>query len=116
MWHATCMHVFQGESKLLMVKGQIDTLTPSPSLSHNLCFKYSNGSCKPILDIYVLKSFQWYKKVFNPMTFDPLNCYMKILDSIGTPTPKIGVHLGVCGLIPHYNKRSPYMPNDFTRF
>jgi hypothetical protein len=50
------------------------------------------------------------------MTFDPLNCYMKILDSIGTPTPKIGVHLGVCGLIPHYNKRSPYMPNDFTRF
>ncbi len=28
------------------------------SFDHNLCCKYSNGSCKFILDIYVLKDFQ----------------------------------------------------------
>jgi hypothetical protein len=26
---------------------------PGPSFSHNLCFKCPNGSCKPILDIYI---------------------------------------------------------------
>jgi hypothetical protein len=65
------MHVFQGDSKLLMVRDQIDTLTPNPSFDRNLCLKYSNGSCKPILDVYVLKDFQWYKEVFNLMNFDP---------------------------------------------
>jgi hypothetical protein len=33
--------------------------------------KYSNGSYEPILDIYVLIMFQWYKELFNPMDFDP---------------------------------------------
>ncbi len=39
--------------------------------------------------------FQWYKEIFNPMGFDPCNCSLKIWDSIGTPIPKMGVHLGV---------------------
>jgi hypothetical protein len=34
------------------------------------------------------------------MIFDPSNCFMKIWESIETPTPKVGAHLGVCGLIP----------------
>jgi len=51
MWHATYTHVLQGNSWLLMGGSQIGTLTPNPSFGHNLCFKYSNGSCKPILDI-----------------------------------------------------------------
>jgi hypothetical protein len=71
MWHATCTHIFQGDSQLLMVRSQIVTLIPSLSFGHNLYFKYSNMSCKPILDIYVSRPFQWYKEFFNPMNFDP---------------------------------------------
>jgi hypothetical protein len=70
---------------------QIANLTPGPSFDHNLCFKCPNGSWKPILDIYVLIFFQWYKKLFNPMGFDPWNHFLKIQESIGTPTPKVGV-------------------------
>jgi hypothetical protein len=51
MWHATFMQINKGNSQLLVVKNQIDTLTPSISFGHNLCFKYSNGKSKPILDI-----------------------------------------------------------------
>ncbi len=53
MWHATCTQGNQGDSQLLIVESQIDNLTPSLSFGHNLCFKCPNGSCKPILDIYV---------------------------------------------------------------
>jgi hypothetical protein len=42
MWHATCTHVFQGDSWLLMGRNQINILIHDPSFSHNLCFKYSN--------------------------------------------------------------------------
>jgi hypothetical protein len=34
------------------------------------------------------------------MSFDPCNFPLKIQESIGTPTPKMGVHLGVWGFIP----------------
>jgi hypothetical protein len=70
MWHATRMYVIQGDSQLLMVENQIDTLTPNLSFGHNLCFKYSNGSNEPILDIYASIIFQWYKEIFNVMNFD----------------------------------------------
>jgi len=98
-------YIIQGNSKLLMVESQIDTLTPNLFFGHNLCCKYSNGSCESILDIEVLKKIQWYKEFFNPMNFDLSNYFLKIWDSIGTPiskwigtqTPKMGVHLRVCG-------------------
>jgi hypothetical protein len=97
MWHYT--HVIQGHSQLLIIGSQTDTLTPSLSFGHNLCCKYSNGSCEPILDIYVSRAFQWYKELFNPVNFDPLNHYLKIWKSFRTPTPKVGARLGMCGLI-----------------
>jgi hypothetical protein len=78
-------------------------LTFDLSFGHNLCFKYSNGSCESILDIYVLRYFQWYKKLFNSMSFDPCNCPLKIRESIGTPIPKVGAHLGVWGFIPSHS-------------
>jgi hypothetical protein len=31
------------------------------SFSHNLCFKYSNETCEPILDSYISRAFKWYK-------------------------------------------------------
>jgi len=102
MCHSTYTLLKHGDSWLLMVGNQIDTLIPDPSFSHNLCCKYSNGSCQPILDIYVLKAFQWYKEVFNLMSFDPWNYFMKIQNSIRTLTPKVGVHMGVYGFIPSH--------------
>ncbi len=51
MWHATCTQVNQGTFQLLMVESQIGSLISNPSFGHNLCFKYPNDSCKPILDI-----------------------------------------------------------------
>jgi hypothetical protein len=56
-------------------------------------------NCKPILDIKVLRTFQRYKKVYNVISFDPLNHFPKVQKSIGIPIPKVGIHLGVCGLI-----------------
>jgi len=87
---------------LLMVRSQIGNLTPGPSFGHNLCFKYPNGSCKLILNIYVSRSFQWYKELFNLISFGPCNFPLKIWKSIETPTPKVGAHLGVCGFIPSH--------------
>jgi len=92
------MYVNQGDFQLLVVKNQIDTLIFDPFLSHILCFKYSNGPYEPILDIYVLRAFQWYKEVFNPMSFDLWNHSLKNGKSIRTPTLKIRVHLEMCGL------------------
>ncbi len=91
----------RGNSQLLMVGNQIDTLTPNPSFGHNLCFKYPNASCEPILNIYIPKDFQWCKEHFNPMSFDPCYRLLKIWESIGTPIPKVGVHLGMWGFILH---------------
>jgi hypothetical protein len=58
MWHVNYAQVNQGDSWLLVVKSQIDTLILGLSFDHNLCFKYSNDSYEPILDIYVSKYFQ----------------------------------------------------------
>jgi hypothetical protein len=103
MQHETYTHIIQGDSCLLMVKSQIGTLTFDPSFGHNLWYKYSNVLCKPILDICVSRSSQWYKDFFNPMSFDPWNPFLNIWDSIGIPTPKVRVHLGVCGFIPSHS-------------
>jgi hypothetical protein len=69
-----------------MVRSQIVKLIFGPCFGHNLCFNYPDGSCEPILDIYILKKNQWYKKLFNPMGFDPCNRSLKIRKSIGAPT------------------------------
>jgi len=88
MWHATYTQRNQGHSRLLMVENQIGNLTPIPSFGHNLCFNYSNGSCEPILDIHIPKSFQWYKELFNPMGFNPLTILWKFGSPSGFQLPK----------------------------
>jgi len=55
MWHATYTQGNQGDSWLLIVGSQIDNLIFNLFFGHNLCFKYSNGWCGSILDIYVLR-------------------------------------------------------------
>ncbi len=71
MWHAIYMHLFQGDSWLLVGGSQINTLTFGLSLAIARVFKYSNGSCNPIFYINVSRTFQWYKELFDPMNFDP---------------------------------------------
>jgi hypothetical protein len=100
MWHVTSTQGNGGDSWLLMVGNQIGHLSPNLSFGHNLYFKYPNGCCEPILDIYVSRFFQWYKFFFNPMSFGPCNCLLKIRKSIGTPTPKMGVHWKCEGSFP----------------
>jgi hypothetical protein len=90
-----------------MVRSQIAKLIHDLSFGQNLCFKCPNGWCKPILDIYVSIPFQWYKKHFNLMGFDPCNCSLNIQESIRTPTPQVGVALGVWGFILSH---SPALP------
>ncbi len=82
-----------GDFSLLVIRSQIANLTPNPSFGHNLCFKYLNESCDPILGIYI----------FNPMSFNPHNCLLKIQESIKIPTHKVGIDLGVWGFIPSHS-------------
>jgi hypothetical protein len=84
-----------------MVRSQINNLTFGPSFGHNLCFKYPNGSCELISNIYILIDF--HKELFNPMSFDPYKRSLEIQKSIETSIPKVGVHLWVCGFIPSHS-------------
>jgi hypothetical protein len=77
-------------------------LTPGPSFGHNLCFRCPNEQCEPISDIYVPRAFQWYKERHKPLSFDPSNRSMKFRESTGTPSPKVGVALGVWGFTPSH--------------
>jgi len=97
MWQTTYTQVNQSDFWLLVVRSEIDNLIPSSSFGHNLCFKYSNGACEPILNIYVLRFFECCKDFFNLMSFDPYNFPLKIQESIETSTPKVGIHLGCRG-------------------
>jgi hypothetical protein len=54
-----------------------------------------NGSYEPILDIYTSIAFQSYKTLFNVRCFNLYNCSLKVQESTRTPTPKMGVQLGV---------------------
>jgi hypothetical protein len=107
MSHVTCTQGNRGDSWLLVVESQITYLTPDPYFGHNLCFKCSNGSCKPILDIYVSRTFQWYKKIFNPIGFDLCNRFLKIQESIIIIAPKMRTHLGGWRFIPSHSLTFP---------
>jgi hypothetical protein len=57
IWHATCTQGNWVDSWLLVVGSKIVNLTPDLSFGHNLCFRCPNGSCEPILNIYVSIAF-----------------------------------------------------------
>jgi hypothetical protein len=85
-------------------------LTLGPFFGHNLCFMCPNEQCEPILDIYVPRAFQWYKERHKPLSFDPWNHSLKFRESIETPSPKVGVALGVWRFIPSYSLTLSYIP------
>jgi len=55
--HSICTHGSWVDSQLLVVGSQTTSLIRDLSFCHNLCYKCSNGSCKPILDIYTSIAF-----------------------------------------------------------
>jgi len=81
---------------------QIVNLTPGLSFGHNLCFKCPNGSCKPILDIYISIAFQWYKELFNHWILTPAIALWKFGSPPRLQTPKVGAPLGVWRFIPSH--------------
>jgi hypothetical protein len=103
MSHALYSQINWIDSQLFLVEHQISSLTPDHSFGHNFCFKCPNEQCEPILDIYVPRAFQWYKKRYKPLSFDPWNCSLKFWKSTGTPFPKVGVALGVWRFTPSYS-------------
>jgi len=103
MSHALCSQGYQVDSRIFVVGSQTGSLIPGPSFSHNLCFRCPNEQCELILDIYVPRTFQWYKKRHKPWSFDPWNCFLKFRESTGTPFPKVEVVLGVWGFTPSYS-------------
>jgi len=106
MSHVLCSQVFRVDSRLLVVGSQNwqtpENSTPDRSFGHNLCFRCPNEQCEPILDIYASRAFQWYKERHNPLRFDPCNRSLKFRKSTGTPSPKVGVALGVWGFTPSH--------------
>jgi hypothetical protein len=107
MLHDIFTQVNRVNSQLFVVGSQIANLTFSPSFGHNLCFKCPNESCKPILNIYVLRAFQWYKKCHKTLSFDPWNCSLKFWKSTRIPSPKMGIALAVWRFAP---SRFPTLP------
>jgi hypothetical protein len=117
MLHVACTQVNQVNSRLLVVGSQTINLTHDLSFGHNLYFRCSNGRCEPNLDIYTSINFQWYKKLFKVMGFDPCNCAMKVWESIwdfnsqhGSSLGSVRVHaltlfalLGACDVTPWYS-------------
>ncbi len=100
--HSRIGHREEVDSRLLVVGSQIGSSTPGPSFGHNLCYRYLNEQCELILDIYASRAFHWYKERDNPLRFDPYNRSLKFWESTGTPSPQVGVALGVWGLTPSH--------------
>jgi len=103
MWHTPYTHIIQGDSQLLMLRIKL-TLWVSTFISTITCVvSIQFWSCKPILNIYVLGDFQWYKELFNLMNFNPSNHFLKIWKSFEILTPKVRAHLGMCVFIPSHS-------------
>jgi hypothetical protein len=100
MLHAACTQGNQVDSQLLVVGSQTTNLTPDLSFGHNLCFRYTNGWCEPILDMYASITFQWYKKLFEAMSFGPCHRVLKIWKSFWDS------NLGVWRFIPSHFSHS----------
>jgi hypothetical protein len=88
--------------RLLMVGNQTANLIPDPSFDHKLWFRCPNGSCEPILDTYVPRAFQQYRELLKLLSLGPCNHPLKIQESTGISSPKVGVTLGVWGFIPSH--------------
>jgi hypothetical protein len=101
MWHANCTQRNRDDSRLLVVGNQIVNLIPDLFLAITCVLSVQMGHANPFQtfmyqefsnDIWI-SSIQW---VLTPVIT------LKIRESIETPTPKVGAHLGMWGLIPSH--------------
>jgi len=102
MLHTTYTQGNWVDSRLLMIGSQTTNLTPDFSFGHNLCIRCPNGSCEPILDIYVSIIFQWYKEILNPLVLTPVIVLWKFGSPPRLQIPKMEAPLGVWGFIPSH--------------
>jgi hypothetical protein len=93
-------------SQLLVVGSQTANLTLGHSFGHNLCYRCPNGQCKPILGIYASRAFWWYKERLKERSLTPEIAFWRFESPFRTPTPNMGVHLGVWGFIPSHSLHS----------
>ncbi len=107
--HFTCTHQGRVDSRLLVVGSQTASLIHDLYFCHNLCFRCSNGSCKPIFDIYISLDFQWYNKKPRCEGFWPLQSNSEIsrvsMDS-QVPISRVWVsssHSSQSGVATHMN-------------
>jgi hypothetical protein len=119
MSHVICSQVFRVDSRLLVVGSQ-NRQTPGSStlglsFGHNLCFRCPNEQCELILDIYASRAFHSYKERHKPLRFDPSNRSVKFWESIGTPSLKVRVALGVWGFTPSHFPTLPGIPDVTPR-
>ncbi len=99
MLHTTCTQGSHGDSWLLVVRSRIVNLTPSPSFGHIVYFLCPNGSCKPILYIYISRAFQKHKELFNPMVLTRAIVLWKFENPLELQLPNWELILGVWGFI-----------------
>jgi hypothetical protein len=78
------------DSRLLVVRNQIASLTPDPSFYHNLCWKCPNGSCEAIFDIYTSISFQWHEERLKARCLTPAIKLWSFKSPRGLPSPHFG--------------------------
>ncbi len=77
------------DSRLLVVGSQTASLTPGPSVSHNLGCRCPNGQCAAIFDIYASRPFQWHQENLNARCFRPWCRTLNIQESRRTPNPQL---------------------------
>jgi hypothetical protein len=99
--HATYTQGNRVDYRLLMLKSQTINLTPGLSFGHNLCFRWPNGSCEPILYIYVLIAFQWYKELLEPLGLTLAITLWTFANPLGFHFPKWKLLWECEGSFPH---------------
>ncbi len=67
---------------------QVDNLAIGPSFGHNLCFKCPNGSCEPILDIYILRTSNGIRNSSIQWVLTPTITLWKFRSPLGLQLPK----------------------------
>ncbi len=87
----------QVDSRRLVIRSQVASLTPGLSFAHNLGYRCPNRQCEAILAIYTSRPFQWYKEHLNARCFDPYNRLLSFRKSRGTPNS----HFRECEWQPH---------------
>jgi hypothetical protein len=102
------------DSRLLVVRSQIASLTPGPSFAHNLGCRDPNDQWEAIFDIYAWRPFQWHQEHPNAKCFGPCFWALNIRESRWTPNPQLckcwasPPHLAKVGLRQDWNWHKPH--------